>query len=75
MVPVLKKLLSLLMSLLICFALLPGQARAGDLPEAGVSSAEVEFLDEESPSEAEYPVMPAWADEFPDTDGASHGEP
>ena len=33
MIPVLKKLASLLLSLLLCLSLLPGQARAADIAE------------------------------------------
>lgn len=63
----LKKLLSLLMSLLICFALLPGQAQAGDLPEAGDPPVQEETLGTDASDKPEPPATPDWADEFPET--------
>lgn len=69
-----KKLLSLLMSLLICFALLPGQARAGDLPEAGEPPVQEEILGTEAPDEPEPPATPDWSDGIPDIDNDPHGK-
>ena len=51
----LKKFASLLLSLLLCLSLLPGQARAGDLPEPPAFPGVVEPVEPEDPGE---PVMP-----------------
>lgn len=60
-----KKIASLLLSLLVCLSLLPGQAHALDLSEPIISPAQVEPLDLESPGEPESPVMPASIELFP----------
>lgn len=54
----LKKLTSLFLSLLLCLSLLPGQARAADVPAPVDPLVIVEPLDPEIPEEPETPVMP-----------------
>lgn len=63
-----KKLASLLLSLFVCLSLLPGQARAGDLPESPELSAVVEPVEPEDPGE---PVM-QMSESFPDEDASDH---
>lgn len=54
-----KKLGSLLLSLLLFLSLLPGQARAADMPpEPDDPPAQVESAEVENPGEPEEPVMP-----------------
>ena len=62
----LKKLAALFMSLMICLSLLPGQARANELPENNDPPAQVEIQDSETSDEPEPPVMPASAEELPE---------
>ena len=52
----LKKLTSLLLSLLLCLSLLPGQARAADVPDPADPPAVVEPLAPEEPEEPETPM-------------------
>ena len=52
----LKKLTSLLLSLLLCLSLLPGQTRAACEPDPAGSTVIEESLDPETPEEP--PVMP-----------------
>ena len=52
----LKKRASLLLSLLLCLSLLPGQARAAGAPEPAAPPVAVEPADLEAPEEP--PVMP-----------------
>ena len=64
----LKKLASLFLSLLLCLSLLPGQARADDVPAPEEPPAMTEPLepeDPEKPGEPEPPVEPQ-NDEFPE---------
>ncbi len=68
----LKKLTSLLLSLLVCLSLLPGQARAADEPDPPQPPVIVEPLDPKEPGEPEPPVMPMSA-ELPEEGEASHG--
>ena len=49
-----KKLTSLLLSLLMCISLLPGQAHAADVPEDAEPPAVVEAVEPESSSAAVY---------------------
>ena len=58
----LKKLTSLLLSLLLCLSLLPGQALAADEPDPANSPVIEEPLDPETPEEPEAPVMPLGAE-------------
>lgn len=58
-----KKLISLMLSLLICLSLLPGQVKVADLPGRSDSSAQME------PVEPESSVMPDQVEEFPIEDG------
>lgn len=70
----LKKLASLLLSLLICLSLLPGQADAADTTESGLplhmEASEVEQPDD--PDNADAPVMPV-AEEIPEEDNLKYG--
>ena len=61
----LKKLVTLLLSILACLSLLPGQALAADPPEPSATPAIVETLDPEEPGGPEAPVMPM-GEEVPD---------
>ena len=61
----LKKLTSLLLSLLLSLSLLPGQARAADEPDPAPSAAIVEPLYPEEPGEPEEPVLPQ-SEELPE---------
>lgn len=64
----LKKFASLLLSLLLCLSLLPGQARAGDLPEPPAFPVVVEPVEQEDPGE---PVM-SMSEELPDEGKTNH---
>ncbi len=60
-----KKLASLLLALLLCLSLLPGQGRAADEPDPPKPPVIVEPLDPENPGEPEPPegpVMPMEAE-------------
>lgn len=54
----LKKLTSLLLSLLVCLSLLPGQARAADVPDPVVPPVIEEPLDPDNPGEPKEPDDP-----------------
>ena len=58
----LKKLTSLLLSLLLCLPLMPGQARAADEPDPVGFPVMEEPLNPETPEEPEAPVMPLGAE-------------
>lgn len=58
-----KKLISLMLLLLICLSLLPGQAKVADLPGLSNPSAQME------PLESGFPVMPDQVEGFPIEDG------
>lgn len=58
-----KKLTSLMLSLLICLSLLPGQAMVADLPGLSNPSAQME------PVESGFPMMPDRVEGFPMEDG------
>lgn len=60
-----KKLTSLLLSLLLCISLLPVQAHAADIPEDVEPPAVVEAV------EPKEPVMPL-AEEMPEDHSAGH---
>ena len=64
----LEKFASLLLSLLLCLSLLPGQARAGDLPEPPAFPVVEEPVEPEEPGE---PVMPT-SEEPPDEGQSNH---
>lgn len=68
----LKKLTSLLLSLLVCLSLLPGQARAADEPDPPLPPVILEPLDPEEPGEPEPPIRPM-GEPMPDKDDGSHG--
>ncbi len=53
-----KKLASLLLALLLCLSLLPGQGRAADEPDPPKPPVIVEPLDPENPGEPEPPEGP-----------------
>ncbi len=61
----LKKLTSLLLSLLVCLSLLPGHARAAEEPDPPQPPVIVEPLDPEKPGEPEEPVLPQ-SEELPE---------
>ncbi len=63
-----KKLTSLLLSLLMCISLLPGQAHAAGVPEDAEPPAVVEAVEPEEPEE---PVMRT-AEEVPDRVDTNH---
>lgn len=69
----LKKFASLLLSLLLCLSLLPGQARAENLPDPADPPVTVEPLDPETPEEPEEPLM-LLAEEIPDKDIGGHSD-
>lgn len=54
----LKKLASLLLSLLLCLSLLPSQARAADAPDPAGPPVIEEPVDPETPEGPEEPIMP-----------------
>lgn len=74
MILMLKKLTSLLLSLLVCLSIIPGQAHAGDLPERSDPPAQVEPLGTEAPDELEPPVMPDSAENVPEIGGEDYGK-
>lgn len=67
MIPVLKKLASFLLSLLLCLSLLPGQARAADAPE-DVPPAPIEAPEEERENDPDALVMVLSEEDFPEKD-------
>ena len=69
MIPVLKKLASLLLSLLLCLSLLPGQARAADIAEKA-PPIQTEASETVRPDE---PIMPL-SEEFPGEVGGDHSQ-
>ena len=66
----LKKLAALLLSLLLCLSLLPGQAHAENLPDPAEPPITVEPLDPETPEE---PLLPLWG-ELPSIDDSGHSD-
>ena len=56
----LKRLASLFLSLLVCLSLLPGQARAAEMPGDPMPPVILEPLDPEAPEE---PLMPLSGEE------------
>ena len=68
----LKKLAALLLSLLLCLSLLPGQAHAENLPDPVDPPAAEEPLDPETPEDPEDPLPPL-SEKFPDKEGNGHG--
>ena len=73
MIPMLKKLASLLLSLLLCLSLLPGQARAAGTPEE-VPPAPIEAPEAEREDDLDALVVPMGEDAFPGEAGAGHSE-
>lgn len=69
----LKKLASLLLSLLLCLSLLPGQARASGAPEEGLS-APIEAPEAEREDDSDALVVPMCEDEFPGGVGTVHSK-
>lgn len=59
-----KKLVSLLLSLLLCLSLLPSQAYATDALDFVNPSAQIESIDSKNPDSPEPLIMPL-ADETP----------
>lgn len=68
----LKKLTALLLSLLMCLPLLPGQAHAADVPSSDNSPVIVESLAPETPGNPEPPVMPLCEEDVPLKDDDHH---
>lgn len=64
----LKKLTSLLLSLLLCLSLMPGQARAADEPDPAGSPVIEEPVDPETPEEPGISLMSEGGDLVPDQD-------
>lgn len=62
-----KKFTSLLLSLLLCLCLLPGQAGAAGAPESG-PTVQTEASEEVRPDDPDELVMPAAEVEFPEKD-------
>lgn len=67
----LKKLAALLLSLLLCLSLLPGQAHAENLPDPVDPPPVEEPLDPETPEDPEAPLLPL-SEEAPDKEGNGH---
>lgn len=67
MIPVLKKLASLLLSLLLCLSLLPCPACAADMAENSETANQIDFLDIQSPDDPDSLIMPT-AGDFPEKD-------
>ena len=72
MIPVLKKLASLLLSLLICLSLLPAQAGAADAPEND-PPVQIEAAEPDRPGDPDELVMPLEM-EFPEGRETDHSE-
>lgn len=72
MIPVFKKLASLLLSLLICLSLLPGQADAADVP-GNEPLVQIEAPEAERPDNPDELVMPLEM-EFPEGRETDHSE-
>lgn len=60
-----KRLASLILSLLICLSLSATPAKAGDLPEPAVPPAQVEVLDPENPDGPDDPGIMLLAESYP----------
>ncbi len=69
----LKRLASLLLSLMLCLSLLPGQARAAGAPEEG-PPAPIEAPEAEREDDLDALVVPMGEDAFPGEAGAGHSE-
>ena len=69
----LKKLAALLLSLLLCLSLLPGQAHAENLPDPPDPPAAEEPLDPETPEDPEEPLLPL-SDEIPVEESGGHSD-
>ena len=67
----LKKLASLLLSLLICLSLLPGQADAANTKGSGLP-LQTEASETGQPDDPNAPVMPV-AEEMPEEDNLKYG--
>lgn len=70
--PMKKKLVSLILSLLLCLSLLPGQACAADTPDPLEPSAQVVLVDPKGSDEPENPVMPMASENPIDKDDHEH---
>ena len=72
----LRKLASLLLSMILCLSLLPGQARAANLPSPDNPSVNTEPLDPETPDEPEPPKEPiiplCEEEEVPEPESSHH---
>lgn len=65
----LKKLVSLFLSLLICLSLMTDQTYADDLNMPSEMTGQVEFSNAEFLDESEPPIMPL---DYPETEGSDH---
>jgi hypothetical protein len=72
MIPVLKKLASLLLSLLLCLSLLPGQAIAADTME-DVPPVQTEAPETGHPNDPDELITPA-AQEYPEEIETDHSK-
>lgn len=68
-----KKFTSLLLSLLLCLCLLPGQAGAAGAPESG-PTVQTEASEEVRPDDPDELVMPAAEVEFPEEADREHSK-
>lgn len=71
MIPVFKKLASLLLSLLICLSLLPGQAGAADVPE-NEPPVQTEAPEPVRPDDPDELVMLLCKEDFPEEGRTDH---
>lgn len=69
----LKKLASLLLSLLLCLSLLPGQAGAAGAPE-DATSVQTEVPDAAQPDDPDELIMPAFLEELPEEEVTKTGD-
>lgn len=65
----LKKLASLLLSLLICLSLVSGQVHAIEPSEPDDVPVQEVFSDTKNTDDPDNSIMPAWINEFPDEEG------
>ena len=71
MIPMLKKLAALTLSLLLCLSLLPSQVLAASVPEPDDPVIQVDPLDPDEPDDPD-PAMPASAVELPEKAVGEH---
>jgi len=71
-IPVLKKLTSLFLSMLICLSLLSGKAHAVDFSKPSGPSVQAESVELESTGRLKSPMIPDSAEEVPEQDPGNH---